>query len=267
MKLFVTDMDGTLLSSQKTISPENRLAIRKLSDTGCKIALASGRGLDFLKQAMVELELNEGYLVAANGSELYDFGKKRVLCTKYLQPQLVEQVITLAKEWQISISLLGTEKRVSFVPEGIAVSDVGIDSWSQQLGLGAAQEFVKTNKIQRAIFRSNQLLRLDSLFQQMKANQMPAVVSDIGFLEVLPEDGGKGAGCEFIADYLKIPIEEVCAVGDQDNDAGMIKTAGFGIAMGNAVAHVKQLADWITQTNDENGVAYAIQKVLAEKIS
>jgi Cof subfamily protein (haloacid dehalogenase superfamily) len=102
-----------------------------------------------------------------------------------------------------------------------------------------------------------------STLEETFGDKLNCIKSDAEYLEILPENASKGLALEIIAQSLGIPMAEVIAAGDHFNDISMIKAAGLGVAVQNAEPEVLDAADYITASNDEDGVADVIEKVIA----
>ena len=101
---------------------------------------------------------------------------------------------------------------------------------------------------------------IDELYESDKDIYITSSVKQL--IEISYKDAGKRSGVQYLAGLLGIDRKDIAAFGDADNDIDMIEFAGLGVAMGNATEHLKSIADYVTKSNDEDGVAYAIENIL-----
>ncbi|WNR46991.1 Cof-type HAD-IIB family hydrolase [Paenibacillus roseipurpureus] len=236
-KLIALDMDGTLLSDDKTISEENKAAIREASAQGKIVIMSTGRGAISAMPYIHELGLTTP-LVVVNGSEVWS--SPDVLLRRTLVP--TETILALHKLaleqdcWWWAYSTNGVFNRES---EGL---DIAAEEWLK-FGFYTENE-VKLGRI-REVVTSWGTLEI--------TNSHPCN------LEMNPLGISKASGVTAVCELLGIPMSEVIAMGDSENDIAMIREAGLGVAMGNAQDEVKRIADLTTVTNNEHAVAHIIR--------
>jgi phosphoglycolate phosphatase (TIGR01487 family) len=237
VRLIALDMDGTLLNKQGEISEANRKAIEAAQEMGVYVVLSTGRSIITCGKYAESLSLTS-FLVTANGSEIWD-EKRELVNRSLLKTDLVEWMWELSKQhktrfWAISTDNYWTNE----MPEDINVLDwlkFGFD-----IDDDATREFILNELTEKGEFElSNSTLKN---------------------IEVNPLGINKATGLKIVCNRLGIEMTHVMAVGDSLNDMAMIVEAGIGVAMGNAQEKVKQAADWVTDTNEKDGVAKAIQK-------
>ena len=263
-KLIAIDMDGTLLSDEKQISPANYEAIQQARENGVKVVLASGRPLVGIKKYLEELNLvsEDDYAVAFNGA-LVQSSKGDVIISKTtLTLKDYKYLYKLSKELKINIHAL-TETSV------ISPKDSKYTRREAEMN-GIANEIIPVEDVDedttivKVMFIDKPEL-IDEVIEQIPEevrSKYTIVRSAPFFLEFLHKSVNKGAGVAALAKKLNIKQEEVICIGDAGNDIHMIKYAGLGVAMGNAFPEVKKVANFITKTNEEDGVAYIINKFI-----
>lgn len=237
IKLIALDMDGTLLNPDNKVTQENRQAIKAAEKLGVRVVLSTGRTYATCSDYAKSLELSS-YLVTVNGSEIYN-EQGKLIERNIVQTDFVKWMLDLSNQygtdfWAVSCDRVYRED----IPEDLFASDwlkFGFNTHDDK----AREEIIK-------LLKENGQLEI--------SNSSPTNI-EVNALGI-----NKAKAIEVVCNRLGISMNEVMAVGDSLNDIMMIKEAGLGIAMGNAQDIVKETADWITSTNEENGVAKAIEK-------
>ena len=263
-KLVAIDMDGTLLNGERKISPENYEAIQKARENGVKVVLASGRPLVGFKRYLEELNLvsEEDYVVAFNGAIVQSSGGNKIISKTTLDLEDYEELYELSKELKVNIHAL-TENTV------ISPKDSKYTRLESEINLIhseiiAVKDVPKDTNILKVMFIDDPKI-IDEVIQKIPetvSSKYTVVRSEPFFLEFLHKSVNKGAGVEALAQKLNIKQEEVICIGDAGNDIHMVKYAGLGVAMGNAFPELKRVANFITKTNEQSGVAHVINKFI-----
>lgn len=261
-KLIAVDMDGTLLRRDDTISKKNKEVIRKVRDKGIKVVIASGRPIHGLERYLKELDFvaEDEYVMSYNGSIVQAVKTKEVIAKNMLKGKDLHRLYELAQKLEIDLhafSMKGciTPKMSHYSQlEGkmnnIPVYEVDF----KQIALD--EEIIKI----MYVGEPKEIDRVVSQLPEILYKDYNVVRSMPFFLEFLSKTSGKKTGIQILAERLDVAPHEVMCIGDAGNDVEMLQYAGLGIAMGNAFEEVKQIADYITKTNEEDGVAYAIEK-------
>ena len=237
IKLVALDMDGTLLNNKGQISEANRQAIKAAQEKGIYVVLSTGRSLTTCREHADALELTS-YLVTVNGSEIWD--EKRELVERNLvQAELIEWMWGLTKQHKTKFWAISTERNWhDEIPENI--HNMEWLKFGFNIDDDATRELILKELEEKGEFElSNSTLKN---------------------IEVNPHGINKAKGLGIVCSRLGIEMKHVMAVGDSRNDLMMIKEAGLGVAMGNAQDVVKAAADWVTASNEDDGVAKAIHK-------
>lgn len=238
IKLIALDMDGTLLTSGGEISDTNRKVIAKAIEQGIYVVLSTGRWLGSCLPFAESLKLTS-YLVTVNGGEIWTMNKE-LIERHLLDPKIMEKMWELANHLGVNTWIVSTEK---VYYQGDRPDDFYAHEW---LKFGCdSQEKVKLDKIVEELSHHDELELTNSLPTNIEVN---------------PIGVNKASALERVCRELGITMNEVIAAGDSLNDIKMIQEAGIGIAMGNAQEVIKQVADDVTDTNDNDGVAKAIEK-------
>ncbi|MFS8602876.1 Cof-type HAD-IIB family hydrolase [Priestia megaterium] len=234
-KLIALDMDGTLLNNQQEISEENRAAIAKAQEQGVHVVLSTGRSLLTCREYAQSLQLSS-YLITVNGSEIWDESGQLVE-RKLIEASHIEKMWNLTQEHKLTFWAVTTDK-------------VWRDEFPEDI---ASQEWLKFG-----YDIPDDALREEVLKQIAGISDFEISNSSLTNLEINALGINKAKGIMTVCERLGISMDEVIAMGDSLNDMAMIEAAGCGIAMGNAQEAVKEAADWVTDTNVNNGVAKAI---------
>lgn len=261
-KLIAIDMDGTLLREDKTISKRTEEAIRKACEKGVKIVLASGRPIEGLQRYLEMLHLNthDDYVLSYNGSVVQNVATKEVICKNVLKGSDLLALYNVSKELGVNIHAFSkkgcvTPKMSEYSELEGRINDIPVleIDYSE---IDPEEDIVKVMMVDPEEVLDEAIKKLpESLY-----NDYTIVRSAPYFLEFLDKNSNKGTGVSALAAHLGIKKEEVICIGDAGNDLAMIEYAGLGVAMGNAFDEVKAASNYITSSNDEDGVAKVIEK-------
>lgn len=264
IQLIAIDLDGTLLNSKKEISEENKQAIQAAKNKGVKVVLCTGRPLKGMVHILEECNLLEkGDLgITYNGGLVQWTHTGEILSQIVHTKEDVLDAYALSKQVKMPLNLIDLdhvyeppypEKRASLygtIMSALPFVPIDMDSLPESLAINKMVMCWHEEELDRAILNIPQYYQ--ERFTLMKSRK--------NLLEVLPKMVDKGVGMTMLAEELGIKKEEIMGLGDQENDLAMVEYAGLGVAMENATDEVKQAADFITKSNDDHGVAYAIKK-------
>lgn len=270
IKLLVTDMDGTCLNSQKEISPANREAIRALHAKGVLVALATGRLDRSIRAYARELELTLP-IISCNGALVRDMDKGEIVFEAPLPQELCLRILQTCRELGATLHLSCEEDMI--ITEEIYPRLKLLSDWNNSLApdnqfrlkvVRDIQEPVRQGvKVYKVIAWSRDSGFLKKLQDKLKAIPgVDAVQSEDVLLDIGIHGTDKGTAVARLAQQLGLSPQEVMTVGDHDNDLGMIRYAGLGVAMANASPRLKEAADYVTGSNDEDGLAQALRKFI-----
>lgn len=263
-KMVCLDIDGTLLNSRHEISKRTKNIIKIISkEENITVILVSARMPKGILPFHKELGIIEP-IICYSGSLIID-EKREVLTTKEIEIEDIKNIYNTAKDENIHISLYRDNEW--FVEE--------IDEWVRQESeitkiiptIINFQELIevwrKEKKGANKILSMSDMGNISRLADKLKGEKFEGLniyPSKTTYLEIMTKKASKTSAIEFLCNKLNIEKEEVIAIGDNYNDMDMLQYAGVGIAMGNAPDIVKEKADDITATNDEDGVAKALEK-------
>lgn len=285
-KLVAVDLDGTMLDSYGQVTENTKAVIQKTIEKGTDIIIASGRPIDSIKTIAKEIGSNK-YFIAGNGALIYDIQKNEVLYEKYMKKEKVLEIIKICEENSIAYNVY-TDKTILATSLKYNVLYYHKENLKKQEDkrthiniVENMYEYIQKMKEERflkiticddskTVFQSI-IRKLDKIkdIEILDVSHMSRKVIEQGteeipieyyYTEISSKDVDKWYAIEFLMEKLNIKKEEVIAIGDNVNDKKMIEQSGLGIAMGQSMPQLKELADYVTSSNTEEGVAKAIEK-------
>lgn len=270
-KIVMVDLDGTLLDDNKNVSKKNIEMINKVyKDKGVIFVIATGKNISdisYITDAIGE-PINQ-YIIASNGAVIKDNVKNNYIVKKYLTDEEVINVIDTYKKHNL-IGLIQTEQGP--VIEDKLAAELQNVAYSENL-----KEYVLENKISNIALitpmgkeEDLELLKneLENKFSSLASTEVcdfthtnNGKIYSCKYIDVMKKGCTKANAIKTLIDYLNISKEEVIAIGDGGNDIPMFEIAGYKIVMENANESVKSKADYITDTNNDDGVAKALEYV------
>lgn len=271
-KLVCLDMDGTLLNSSKEVSNRNKEAIKKAHDMGVKIAISTGRVFTSAKYYAQLLGINAP-IIASNGAYIREKDRNKVIYSSTLSIEECKKILGIIKNYDFKVyfNTFNTIISPKPYPKGYTYLEMNEDlSDDMKINLhvnpNLEEEFVnRDGEILKAICISEDYSTLKKAKDEIINLKSFEVVSSLGDnFEVMKKGISKGNAVKILTEFYGFKREEVICIGDGENDLSMIKYAGLGVAMGNAPDYVKKEADYITETNDKDGVAEIIEKFILQ---
>ena len=254
IKLVVTDIDDTLVNSNNEISQKNREIIEKCKEQDIKVILASGRP-DFGMMKIVEdlkLDSYDNYLLSYNGARIANLKTGEVVYEKFLSPERIKFLIDVALEndcdiltYQNGNVITNRDNEYARIETGLVDAKLVIsENMKDDIKEGAAKVIILKHPDEAAKIK-------DKLAKELGDEYEVAI--------------SKGASLDSLCKKLGLTNENVMALGDGLNDLSMIEFAGLGVAVENGNSILKEAADFISKSNDEDGFAYAIEKFVFNK--
>lgn len=261
-RLLVLDLDGTLTNSKKEISPRNRQTLLRLQQEGVRLVLASGRptyGIAPLADAL-QMKEHGGFILSYNGGEIIEWGTGRLLYKNLLPDDVLPVLYTAAVRNGQAILTYDNEYILTESPDNEYVRK---EAFLNKMKIRAVDDFLEAAPLPLPkcliVGDPDRLIRTEAELSLRLQGQISVYRSEPYFLELVPMGIDKAHSLSVLLDKLGLTRETMVAIGDGYNDLSMIRFAGLGIAMANAQEPVKQAADYITLSNDEDGVAAAIE--------
>jgi len=259
------DIDGTLIKSDHTVSPATISTIKKIKDQHILVALVSARPLHGIRPISDAVGLADLPLASLNGS--YIAFKGDILFESYIDSAIVARLHEQLQPYNATIIYyehqqwyaeernhhIVKEQKITPVPVTIQPFETTLAHW-QQIGRGPNKILV----IQEAAV----IAKIEDDLKPLHDAELNMYTSKPIYLEMMNKSASKTNAIRFLIDRYHIKQEETIAIGDNFNDKEMIEFAGKGIAMGNAPDAVKAVADYVTDTNNNDGVALALTKFM-----
>ncbi|GEN94080.1 Cof-type HAD-IIB family hydrolase [Pediococcus ethanolidurans] len=264
--LMCTDLDGTLLASNGKISFRNIKAIQELAKRNVKIALASGRPEDSLKQFTVRDLRVPTYKICFNGALIVS-PEGKVINETLIDSESVLKIVSLAEKNAISVNFSTLDKWINFDPiydmrkidkYNETLTDIRVHTFDQMRQLLSDRK-IQILKVGMHISDSSLLKKMDSELSQIAINVFH---SDREFLEATAKKASKFMAIKEISSVNNWNLKNVMAFGDYENDLEMIANVGHGVAMKNGIKKVQKAAEFVTDTNDKNGIALVLNSVM-----
>lgn len=261
-KMLCLDIDGTLLNSEHQITDETKEAIRKIvCEKNVQVVLVSARmpkGITFLQK---ELGI-DGYIICYSGSIILDKNGK-IIYNKEINSTITKDILKAIEEYDVGINIYKDDRWI------VEKNDIWANEESRIIGFEPevisfddvinVNDNIGPNKI-LILAESSENLKVNKILEEKFKDRINIYPSKLTYLEIMDKKVCKTEAIMQLLKLLDIRREEVIAIGDNYNDIDMIKFAAVGIAMGNAPQEVKEVSDYVTATNDEDGVAKVIYK-------
>ena len=263
--LVIADVDGTLVTQNKELTPRAIDAVFKLREAGVKFAVTSGRpphGMDMLVEP---LKLDEP-IAAFNGGVITVPGQTTVLGQNFLAPDVVKQTVQLILQHKLDAWLY--TDTTWFVRDTNA-PHVAREQWTVKFAPEVTHElsaiFDRVAKVVGVSDDYDAVARCEKDVQAALGGHASAARSQPYYLDVTHPKANKGEVVLAMSDLLKIPTEQIATIGDMPNDVLMFVTSGVSIAMGNASPDVQKSATYVTSSNEEEGFANAMEQFILKK--
>lgn len=265
-KMIVLDLDGTLTNRDKVITEKTRHALMETQKRGKKVVLASGRPTYGVVPLAEELELGKygGCILSFNGGIIMDCRTGEVLFQKKLPAEANKKIIGLAQEERVSSIL--TYQDGLIITNNEECPYVKIEAGINHLRVRQVDEMADYVDFSVPKFLmcddGDYLALTEARVKAALGRDFSVYRSEPFFLEILPKGIDKAQSLSQLLRVLGIEREEMIACGDGYNDISMIQYAGLGVAMENAVLPVRKAADYVTLSNNDDGVAHVVEKFL-----
>lgn len=264
-RLIAMDLDGTLNNDEKRITPRTVDALMEAQRRGIRLALASARpspGL-FKERDILQLQRYGGILMSYNGGRITDAATNQVLFETAMDP--VQTRLVLEKLEALPVTPILDDGKQFYVTDKMGFK-VDYECKNNQMTCTEVENLARflhfaPVKVLMSV-EPEQLHRVQAQIAEFLPETLTVVQTAPFYLEVIPCSINKGQGIRDICRVLGISTEEVVAFGDAQNDIPMLQAAGMGVAMGNASEAVKAAADYVTLSNNEDGIAAALERYI-----
>ena len=260
IRLLVLDVDGTLLDSRHRVTERVRSSIQEAVGAGVQVALASARGPGGLRPVARQIGI-EGHAVAFSGALLCRLGRSppaEVLGSRRMELEPARWVVRRARELHISVGWWDLEHWSVPELDGPVTSEAAIIEVEPRVENLASLAYPPF-KLQ-CMVSLDAIERLVALRAELPAG-CAAQFSNPNYLEVFSPGTDKAHAVLELGEILGCAPGEIAAIGDGENDVAMLRAVGLGVAVGNARPAVREAAAWVTASNDEDGVAVALDRM------
>lgn len=285
-KLVAVDLDGTMLNSYGIVTENTKKIIKKTIEKGTDVIIASGRPIDSIQTIAKEIGSNN-YFIAGNGALIYDIKNDKVIYEKYMSKQKVLEIIKLCEENSIAYNVY-TEKTILATSlkynvlyyhkenlkkeENKKTSINIVKDMYDYIQNSEGEKFLKISVCDdsKSIFNSIlrklkniegiEVLEVSHMSRKMIKQGTEDIPIEYYYTEISLKEVDKWNAIEYLIEKLSIPKEGVIAIGDNINDKKMIENAGLGVVMEGSTPVVTNIADYITTSNNEEGVAKALKE-------
>lgn len=264
-EIIALDLDGTLTNREKVVTPRTRDAIMELQKRGKQVVLASGRPTMGVMPLAKELKLPEyhGFILSFNGGMIIDCSTGETIFSRMLPVEANSRIMELAFDNQVAFLTYEGDRLITNDAE---CPYCMIESTINHAELVEVEDILSYVNFQVPKFlfadEGGYLAMVEPRVKAALGKNFSVYRSDPYFLEILPRGIDKGQSLERLLERLGLPREALIACGDGYNDLSMIQYAGLGVAMENAVLPVRKEADYVTASNNEDGVAEVIEKFM-----
>ena len=262
--LVAVDMDGTLLHNDKSISDYTINVLRKIVEKGILLVPASGRPLNGMKAAVLNNVKGIKYAICSNGAMLMDVQKEKSISETGIPIEKALEALTYLEQFPVAVYV--NTDRGTFRAEGWEKTGLSEKYPYIRFSEGNVKnlrEFLRTSRVN--VMKMGAYILTDNLAQKLleKGSPIPGIAflrSGDGIIELNSTNASKGNALCILCEKLGIQLENVLAIGDNENDISMLQAAGISAAMENAEDDVKQAAKFVAGNNEEDGAAHFLEE-------
>lgn len=261
-KLIGIDMDGTLLNSKHSLSEENKSAIEKAREMGIAVVITTGRPLSGVETVLKSLKMNreDDYIILYNGALILRASDRKILSESRISIDEVKKLENYAEIVGVKMHIVTEDACISTCENKYGRYEAELNG--MLFKVQNYDELPENTKIYKVMFseESKVLKERISNLPDTLMSSYETTMSAPFYVDFLKKGVHKGYGIKRLSQHININQNQIICIGDAGNDLSMIDYASLGVAMGNASLELRKRADYITLSNDENGVAHAIQR-------
>ena len=291
-KFFAIDLDGTMLNSYGIVTENTKNVIKNVLNQGVEVVIASGRPIDSIKTIAKEIGTKK-YFIAGNGALIYDIQNDEIIYEKFMSKEKVLEIIKICEENSISYNLytettiiakalkynvLYYHKENLKKEENKRTNITIVDDIFKYVENLENPKFLKITVCDENKFVFQSIIRklrkvsnievLDVLHMSRKLIKQGTedIPIEYYYTEISLKDVDKWNAIEFLMEKMNLKEEEIVAIGDNMNDKIMIENAGLGVAMGGSTPSIINVADYVTTSNNDEGVANVLEKIIRKEL-
>lgn len=267
-QVIALDLDGTLTNHAKEVTPRTRQALLKAQEEGAVIVLASGRptyGIEPVADCL-DMERNGGFILSYNGGKIVDWKTKEVLYSNHLPDEVIPLLHNYARTHQLALLGYAGNEIITEMPDDEYVKE---ESRINKMTVRKVDDLeANLEPHPTKLLMTGQPERMEQVEKELAsqlADRMDIYRSAPFFLELVPKGIDKAQSLMRLLETLQLTPADMIAFGDGYNDLSMIRLAGQGVAMANAAPEVREQADVVTASNEEDGIAEVLCKWWGEE--
>ena len=261
-QVLVLDLDGTLTNSKKEITEPTKNALIEIQQEGRIVVLASGRPINGVVPLAEKLELKKygGYMLSFNGARITQCSTGRLIYNKTVPPEVIRPIYEYVRDRE-GVNIISYSDTAIFSAKEPGRYTL-LESRINDMEVIVSEDFpsVLPPSVNKLLLPGEPEV-LEALMPHLKETYhglLSIYRSEPFFLEIMPQNIDKATSLQKLLNSLGMTADEMICCGDGYNDVSMIEYAGLGVAMGNAQPAVKDSADFVTRTNDEDGILHVI---------
>lgn len=273
IRLVALDLDGTTLRSDHSLSERVRNTLEKAIEQGTEIVIATGRTVTSVPRYIMDIP-GIRYFITSNGAQIYDKKQERFIYSRCIEEDAVTAVIEAVRDKNVMVEVcsdgmaytdsfyynMACEGKLTYRNQKYIVDTrIPVDGYLDFM-------YEKRNELENISISSDSPVLLDDIRRRLEVIPGLTVTSSFRYnVEAGGSDVSKGNALIYVCGLLGIPMAETMGIGDSGNDVALLRACGLKIAVANAVPELKQEADYITESNNDDGAALAIEEFVTGK--
>ena len=258
-KMIAVDLDGTMLNSYGEVTENTKRVIKQTIGKGTDVIIASGRSIDSIKGIAQEIGSSK-YMIAGNGAVVYDIKSDKIIYEKYIPKNKALDIIKICEQNSIYYNVY-TNK--SIIADGLRYNVLYYYKENLKKEDSKKTHITLVDNIKKYVeIQDVEILDVSHMSRKIIKHGTVEVPIEYYYTEISMQNVDKWYALEFLIDKLGIKKDEVIAIGDNTNDKKMIEQAGLGIIMKGSTPVVTEVADFVTDDNNNEGVAKAIERFI-----
>lgn len=264
-KIIATDLDETLLNSQKHVSKQDIQSISELTDT--KLVIATGRGFEAVQENLKEIgqyNKENQYLISFNGGVITENKENKILYAELMPFEDAKMLFEIGLKYDVCIHVYALDCCYAYRMFKSEKELLNAGSFNVSEFFNPDIEFLRNKKIAKVLFCKEDMPYLRNIKKEIDLDDKFAIsFSSNRYLEINPKGINKGKGLLKLCEILNVDIKDTIGVGDNINDIELIQTAGLGIGVNNTLDEAKPICDVIlNSTNNENPITEIIDRFI-----
>ena len=263
IKIIFIDIDRTLLNDKGHITMKTRKSIKRVVDKGIYVVLASGRNCSFCVDKS-KRALASNIVIASNGSIIYDYSKQKVLFSNPISKKKIEEIWNFGIKNELGIVFDSISNRYinKYLIGEYKIGNTLATNIKEINKLDICQFVMVSDNRDKILKAREKIKSLELDIPYFSKSFEDTVLREQGSLDAINKGVSKGSGVLELLKILKLKKSNSLCFGDYLNDLEMFKACGYKVAMDNACQKIKDMADFVTLSNNKNGVAYFLDKYL-----